>query len=180
MKVLNIIKNIFIGIIGIIYFSFVILMTVLVLLFNDYGVTQFEDQTLLLIKSDVTPVTENIYVKGDLVVVKEKKVNNIKEGDEVFAYRVDEDTKKVDIEVGVVKTVHTADNAITFENGDQYGMEFVAGTKENVYHNIGRYLSIVESQWGFLFMIIVPSFMIFIYELYALIIEIKYGDEKSS
>ena len=180
MKVLGIIKNIFVGILGIIYFAFVITMTVLVLLFNDYGVTQFEDQTLILIKSDVTPVTDNVYVKGDLVIVKEQKVANLKEGEEVFTYKVDEDTKKVDIEVGVVKTIHVDDNAITFENGDQYGMEFVAGSKVKVYNKVGRYLSIIESQWGFLFTVIVPSFMIFIYELYALIIEIKYGDEKSS
>ena len=35
-----------------------------------------------------------------------------------------------------------------------------------------------ESKWGFLFIVLVPCFLIFIYEVYALIIEIKYGAEE--
>ena len=68
--------------------------------------------------------------------------------------------------------------ALSFENGDTYSMKFVAGKPTNVYEGIGSFLSVVESQWGFLFIVLVPCFLIFIYELYALIIEIKYGNEE--
>ena len=57
-------------------------------------------------------------------------------------------------------------------------MQFVAGTGEKVYNDIGFYLSIIESRWGFLFLVLVPCFLFFIYEIYALIVEIKYGAEE--
>ena len=57
-------------------------------------------------------------------------------------------------------------------------MEFVAGRPQKVYEGLGIFLSVVESQWGFLFIVLVPCFLIFIYEVYALIVEIKYGDEE--
>ena len=46
------------------------------------------------------------------------------------------------------------------------------------YEKIGTFLSVVESKWGFLFIVLVPSFLIFIYEVYSLIIEIKYGKDE--
>ena len=60
-------------------------------------------------------------------------------------------------------------------------MDYVIGGSEKVYHEIGKYFGIVQSQWGFLFIILVPS-LIFVYELYAIIVEVKYGkpDAKSS
>ena len=46
------------------------------------------------------------------------------------------------------------------------------------YDKIGGYLSIIESKWGFLFIVLIPVFLIFIFEVYSLIIEIKYGAEE--
>ena len=59
-------------------------------------------------------------------------------------------------------------------------MDFVVGKKDKVYKNVGKYLSVIESKWGFLFIILVPCFFIFIYEIYALIVEIKYGADKDT
>ena len=71
------------------------------------------------------------------------------------------------------------DEAITFENGNSYSREFIAGKPTKVYNDLGGYLSVVESRWGFLFIVLVPCFLIFIYEVYALIVEIKYGAEEN-
>ena len=57
-------------------------------------------------------------------------------------------------------------------------MEFVAGVGTESYEHLGTALSIIESQWGFLFIVLVPCFLIFIYEVYSLIVEIKYGAEE--
>ena len=57
-------------------------------------------------------------------------------------------------------------------------MEFVAGVGTKSYEKIGTALSVIESQWGFLFIVLVPCFLIFIYEVYSLIVEIKYGGEE--
>lgn len=54
----------------------------------------------------------------------------------------------------------------------------VIGTTKNikVIPNLGTILSILESRYGYLFLIVVVSFVAFLYEIYELIMEIKYGD----
>ena len=55
----------------------------------------------------------------------------------------------------------------------------IIGTSANekVIGKVGGILKFLESKWGFLFIVLVPGFIIFLYEIYALIVEIKYGDE---
>lgn len=173
-KVLETIKKILIGLVGTIYFVFALIMTILLLNFNDYGVTQFGDTSLVIINDDIA---SEVYKKGDLVIVESQKVAEIEVGQEIFTYRID--SKGIPtIQVGKVGEVYTEDEAIAFENGETYSMEFVAGKGTDSYENIGTVLSIVESQWGFLFIVLVPCFLIFIYEIYSLIVEIKYGAEE--
>ena len=74
--------------------------------------------------------------------------------------------------------VHEEEQAITYENGSNYSMDFVIGSAEKTYEKVGNYLSVIESKWGFLFIVLVPSFLIFIYEVYNLIVEIKYGADE--
>lgn len=173
-KVLETIKQILIGIIGTAYFIFALVMTILLLNFNDYGVTQFGNKSLVIINDEIA--SEN-YEKGDLVIVESKKIDKIEVGEEIFTYRID--SKGIpSIQVGTVGDVYVEDEAISFENGETYSMEFVAGVGTESYEHIGTALSIIESQWGFLFIVLVPCFLIFIYEVYSLIVEIKYGAEE--
>ena len=177
MKILKFIKNLFIGILAVIFFAFVIAITMVLLNVNKYGVAQFEDTSLIIIRKNIS---SGNYKKGDLVVVEEKKIDEVKVGDELFTYKVDGDGN-VSIDLGIVGEVHDqvddTDDAVTFENGSTYAISFVAGESTKVYNNIGTYLGILQSRWGFLFIVLVPCFLIFIYELYALIVEIKYGKE---
>ena len=173
-KVLETIKKILIGIIGTAYFIFALIMTILLLNFNDYGVTQFGNKSLVIINDEIA--SEN-YEKGDLVIVEGKKVDKIELGEEIFTYRID--SKGIpSIQVGIVGDIYVEDDAIAFENGETYSMEFVAGVGTESYEHLGTALSIIESQWGFLFIVLVPCFLIFIYEVYSLIVEIKYGSEE--
>lgn len=173
MKALKVIKKIFIGIIAIIFFAFAILVTFLVLNFNKKGVTEFDSTAWVIIKEEIT--SDN-YKKGDLVIVKKKKAIDTKIGEEIFVYHVDKD-RNVHINVGKVGEIYEKEEGISFENGNTYTREFIIGEANKVYSNIGTYLSIVESKWGFLFIILVPNFLIFIYQLYSLVVEIKYGEE---
>jgi len=171
MKVLKVIKNIIIGILFIAFFSFAIAMTVLMLNVNSMGLTQFGDRTLVYIRGSVA--SEN-YNSGDLVIVEKPPFRDLEIGDEVFTYRITRGVPSV--EVGIVGDVHPEDTAISFENGATFGYaEFVIGRAADTYPNIGGYLAVIQSQWGFLFIVLVPAFLIFIYQLYALIVEIKYG-----
>jgi hypothetical protein len=174
MKILKIIKKIIMGILAVIFFAFAIVMTALLLNFNKYGVTQFDKTSLVLIREEIS--SDN-YHKGDLVIVDGKKIDAISEGDEVFAYKVDKDGN-VSIDLGVVDKVHTEENALSLKNGATYSMDFIIGKASKVYDKIGTYLSIIESKWGFLLIILVPSLLILIYEIYTLVVEIKYGSEE--
>lgn len=176
MKVLNKIKQIFLTILGVAFFAFALIMTILLLNYNNFGVTQFGGTSLIIIKEDIS---SDDFKKGDLVIVESKRLDKIEIGDQIFTYRVD--SKRVPhVDLGVVGKIYPdpAENAISFENGATYSDEFIAGEATKVYSGIGTFLSIVQSRWGFLFMILVPGFLVFIYELYALIVEIKYGEKE--
>ena len=157
-----------------IYFVFALVMTVLLLNFNDHGVTVFGENSLILIDSKISNET---YKKGDLVIAQYLKLEEYKEGDYVFVYKVGSD-RVATINFGKIGEVHLEDEIITLENGENYSPEFIAGVPTNKIEKVGAVLSIIESKWGFLFIILVPVFLIFIYEVYSLIIEIKYGKDE--
>ena len=122
-------------------------------------------------------ISNDKYVKGDLVLVKSLKIEEYKEGDYLFTYKIGSDRVPT-VQLGKIGAVYADDDAIAFENGETYSSEFVAGVPTKKYEKIGGFLSIVESKWGFLFLVLVPCFLIFMYEIYSLIIEIKYGKEE--
>ena len=174
-KVLEIIKSFILGVLGCIFFTFAISITILLLNYNKYGLTQFGNTTLVMISDFITSDT---FKKGDLVFVKGEKIADLEVGEEIFVYRII-NNNKVMVEVGKVGQIYAEEDAVAFENGDIFSKEFVMGTADKVYNEVGTYLSIVESKWGFLFLVLVPCLLIFIYEIYALIVEIKYGAEEN-
>lgn len=173
MKAVNVVKKVVITIIVVVFFLFAIAMTFLLLTHNKYGLSEFNGYTLVLINDEVS---SDKYEKGDLVIVKYQKVSNIKVGDEVFTYAVATDGS-ANVDFGIVGKVIEESNAVQFENGSTYSQEYVAGSPHLVFENLGTYLNVILSKWGFLFIILVPSFLIFIFEVYELIIEIKYGED---
>jgi hypothetical protein len=173
---MKVFKKIIIGIFGVAFFGFALVMTILLLNFNDFGVTQIDNKSLVIINDEIT---SEKYKKGDLVVVKGQKLSEIAVGDEIFAYKVDKNGV-ASIDLGKVGQVYQDEKAISFENGATYAIDYIVGKADKTYGHIGTYLSIIESKWGFLFIILVPSFLIFIYEIYALIVEVKYGKEEKT
>ena len=173
MKILRLIKNIILSILGIIFFTFAIAMTVFVLNYNKFGVAEINENSFLLIKEDLSNAK---YKKGDLVIVKNKKISRINVGDEIFTYKL-ETGGAVSVNVGIIEEVFIEESAVSYENGEYYSMEFVIGTADKIIPKIGDILSIILNRWGFLFVIVLPIFFIFISQIYSLIVEIKYGDE---
>ena len=173
-KVVEGIKSFVSFVLFIVYFVFALIMTILLLNFNDYGVSQFDNKSLILINEDIS---NELYKKGDLVIVEMPKVEDIKVGEYVFTYKVGRDHVPV-VQLGKVGNVYADEDAISFENGETYSIEFIAGRPVSQHEKIGGILSVIESKWGFLFIVLVPVFLIFIYEIYSLIIEIRYGAEE--
>lgn len=190
MKALKVVKNIVVMLLVVVYFVFVLAMTVLLLYRdNQNGVTKIDDTSLIIIDEDISRLSrdeseEPQYKKGDLVLVKDTRLEDIKEGEELFTYRLLEDEttgrKTITVDLGNVGTIHEREQEISFENGNTYSMEFVIGKADSTHANWGTFLSVILSQWGFLFIVLVPSFLIFVYQLYALIIEIKYNKEATA
>lgn len=178
MKVLNKIKKIFIGVVIVVFALFALIMTILLLNFNKYGVSEFGDKSLVIIRKEIS---SEKYKKGDLVIVESVDYNLIQPGDEIFAYNIV--GQKANIEVGKVGSKYDKEHAISYENGASFSEEYIIGKATDTIGGIGKYLAIIESKWGFLFIVLVPGFIIFLYELYALIVEIRYGgndDEKAA
>ena len=175
MKGLKVIKKIFLGIIGVIFFVFAVTMSIFLLNRNKFGVTEFNNTSYLAIKEKLA---YDNYQKGDLVLVEKKKIKNINPGVEIFIYQVDS-TGVVSIDVGIIGATDLEANNVSFEGGATYAMEFIMGEASKVYKNVGTYLSIIQSTWGFLFMIVVPCFLIFIHQIYVLVVEVKYGKEEA-
>ena len=174
MKVLEAIKNFIIFVVVVAYFAFALFMTVLLLNYNRFNITQFGNDSLVMINENIS---NEAYQKGDLVIVKKIKFEEMEKGQYLFTYRID-NRRVATIQVGKIGTIYEEEKAITFENGETYSDEFIAGVEVKKYPKIGGILSVIESKWGFLFIVLVPCFLIFIYEVYSLIIEIKYGATK--
>ena len=173
-KVVESIKSFISFVLFVVYFVFALVMTVLLLNFNDYGVTQFGEKSFILINGKIS---NDLYKNGDLVIVESKKIEEYKVGEYVFTYRIGADRIPT-VHLGKVGNVYPEEDAISFENGETYSSEFIAGSAVDKHEKIGGILSIIESKWGFLFIVLIPVFLIFIYEVYSLIIEIKYGNEE--
>lgn len=173
MKVVEKIKKILLGIVIFVFSCFALSMTVLLLNFNDFGVTEFGDKSLIILTRDIS--SEN-YKRGDLIIVEKVDYDSIKEGDELFAYSVDQ-REKVSIDVGIVQELFPKEKSIAYKNGAGFSQEYIVGKAIKTYPKVGTYLAVIESKWGFLFIVLVPCFVIFIYEIYALIVEIRYGED---
>ncbi len=174
MKVVRMIKKGITVILGVAFFAFALVFTILLLYRNKYGVTQFDSTSLIIIGNEIS--SEN-YQKGDLVIVESQRIGDYSLGDEIFVYQL-KAGNVVNIDLGTIGEINEEGKKVSFENGETYSMEFVAGKTKKVYSDLGRYIAIITSQWGFLFMILIPCFFIFVFQIYALIIEIKYGDER--
>ncbi|MCI6265675.1 MAG: hypothetical protein MR598_02365 [Erysipelotrichaceae bacterium] len=163
------------GILFIPYIVIVIVVTICLLNYNKYGVTELGNRTLIIVKDDALNPT---YQKGDLLIVKKKENDNIQKEDYIFFYEQDKESKTVIINLAKVlntRKVTSRETTFTIEGNYEYSSEYVIGaTKDTkVYHTLGSVLNILESRWVFLLVIILPILFIFLYELYEFILEVK-------
>ena len=173
MKILKVIKKIIVGNFRIAFLTFAGVMTFLVLNYNQYNLTQFEDTTLVLVNDKIS---SDSYDKGDLVLAKKPKINEIEKGMELFTYKIVDKTS-IAVSFGKVGEIFKEDDTIALENGEIYQMDFVIGAATNKYAKIGGYLAFIQTKLGFLFIVVTPLFFIFTSQIFQLIIEIKYGDK---
>lgn len=164
-------KRVLGNIVFVIYAIIAIFVTVCLLSYNDYKITEFGQYSLLKIDSNQL---EPNYQKGDLVIVNKK--DSIEEGDEIFFYNTYTPSLEVTLaEVTNVEKVTASEYTYTLDGGVSISSEYVLGPADTATRIavMGTVLGILESKWGFLFMIVFPSLIAFLYEIYIVVQDIR-------
>ena len=175
-KKFKIVRNIILGVFLFVYLSFIILISTLLLSRNEYGITQFKDKALIKIDEEVAT---DKYNKGSLVIVENKKIEELSLNDEIFIYKTNKREKTVQIIIANIGKINIEKNnnyVVLANDGTSWGEEFIAGKQVSVYEDIGSYLNFIESKWVFFCLLIVPCFFILLYEIHLVIVTVKFGD----
>ena len=167
------------GIVGVVYFVIAVFAIVCLLKKNDYGYPQFGNKTLFVVEEDSK---DTGYKKGDLIVLVKPNNDDVKVGDGVFFY--DTEYKKNTINYGSITNREVInEKEMTFTvSGKSFSSEFLAGrvVDSTRYKTVGGILNVLLSKWGFFLIIIVPFFVMFMIEIFAIYTELKYGTKKTS
>lgn len=153
-----------------IYIVIMVLVTICLLKYNDYNVTEFKNTTLII--PGKTEIKK--YSKNDLLFVKKVKISQIKAGDDVFYYNIL--GKDLKIEIGEVTAIDESEKAQSLViDGSKNQSEYVFGKTSEVKKIpfLGAILQLLTSKIGYLIAIILPIFFIFIYNGFSIVKEIR-------
>lgn len=162
-------KKVVINILIILYFLITIIITYSLLSYNKYNIVETNNKYILTLKED-----NKDFKKSDLLIIK--KANEYKKGDLIFYY--DTYATIISVKYGKIeniKEINKKEQEINLENNIVLSSENVLGKKQNTtsYKMIGTIFNTLTSKWGYLFVIIFPMLIAFVYELYAIFKEIK-------
>ena len=166
-------KKIIIHVLFAIYVVIAVFVTVCLLSYNEFKITEFGDSSLIIIDSNEV---EPDFQKGDLVIANKNDKINV--GDNVFFYNTYQ--KEVEVAIGKVtnlEKITSSETTYTISGEEEIVLssEYIIGTAEDATKipNVGTILGILESKWGFLFLIVFPSLIAFLYEIGVVVSEIK-------
>ena len=164
----------------VLYSIVAITVTVLLLSFNEYNCSEIGGYTVYLVNDDSL---EPEYKQGSILLIKETSDKHIKEGDELFFYKVINSQEYEFVNRTLTnKTQQGRHILYSVDQGESYASDYVVGKADDaiVIEGWGVLLSILESKWGYLFCIVIVSLLLFLQEVFELIIEIKYGGTKGT
>lgn len=163
-------KKIIENVIIIILIVIVLLMSIILLSYNEYHVSQFGDKSLLIANNNMLD-----YKKGSLLIIENVNYEEIKIGDYIFYYDTTGDNV-VTVLAKVSEVNHSKDKyKVVLSSEISIDQEYILGTNKSTkeYRYIGSILKIFESKIGNLFLIVIPAFLLFVYELIDLILQYK-------
>ncbi len=165
--------NFFKNFIIIAYILLIIFVTICLLSYNDYKVTEFGKYTLLPVIDDYL---EPDYKVGDLLLIEKNDVNDVNLGDVIFYYRTSRGITTVNYSP-VIELERVTDTETTFTAvGDvRFSSSYFMGKADTitVIPHLGKVLGLLQSKWGFLFLGVFPSLLAFLYTLYSVVYEVK-------
>ena len=161
---MRIIRNIVI----LLYAIVAIFITVCLLSYNEFKVTMFGKTSLIVIDSDKLKPD---YKKGDLVIVDGSR--EIRAGDRIFFYN---NQLAITIaEVMQIEEVTEKETTYTVEGNKLVSSDYLIGNENDVktIEKVGTVLGVLESKWGFLILVVLPAILAFLYQVFAIITEVK-------
>lgn len=143
-----------------IYLVIAVFITVTLLSYNEFGITEFGSFTLLTITDNAI---EPDFYEGELVIVN--KNDKILTGRKAFFYDSSED--KVEVKLATIEDaekINENETTYTLEGDRKISGEYVIGPAytADVIPVMGTLLNILQSKWGFLFIIVFPALILFI------------------
>lgn len=163
--------KVLLGIICTVYLAFVIILTAFLLNYNDYNITVMLGNSLIIVEDELKP-----YKEGDLLVVKQNDISEIKNGDEILFYEVTNGIPSINLgTVTNVEVITDTERTFTINDNHDISSASLIGKTETtkVYNNVGKVLGFLESRFGFLLIIVLPTLLLLLYEIYRFIIELK-------
>lgn len=173
------IKKIIIGLLLTVYLVVAVFLTACLLTYNDYKISVFGDKSFVIVKNNDF---EPDYKKGTLLIITKNDNDDIKVNDEIFFYNTYKNQISVShSKVVKVEKVHETETTYTLDGNFPISSDYVIGKADTtkVINNVGTYMSALESRWGFLFMIVLPISVLFIYEIYVIVKEIARPEEEN-
>lgn len=168
-------KKIIINIITILYFLMAITLTILLLSYNEYRVSEIGNHVIAL---SLDEEIEDVSNKGDLIIIKKTKTKDLKTGDKIFFY-VKQDKEMVISQASIIKVEEAFGGGKTYlvDGRVRIAERYVIGKADTAkkIHHLGTIVGFLESKLVFLFVIVFPTFIIFLYEAYKVVMEVKYG-----
>lgn len=159
-------KNKLITIIGVVYVILAIFVTNFLLNRNDFGVFETKDNYYAF-NSAITEC-------GKTSLVRFSKVKNYSNllNEEVY-YFTDNDILKKDI----VMSYSAEDETFAVQNGS-YSINNLLGKPDKKYILVGALLCFLTTRFVYLVLIIIPVFILLVYEVYLLFVYLKKGKKR--
>ena len=162
----------------VVYAIIAISVTVLLLTYNDYNNSVIGDYTVYIVTDDSL---EPEYKQGSILLIKETNDRNVEIGDKIFIYKVINSAEYEVINTTLLaKTEQGRHTVYVVDNEESYITDYFIGKAEDtiVIEGWGYILSLLESRWGYLFCVVVVSLLLFLQEVFELVMEIKYLNKR--
>lgn len=176
---MKIVKTIF-SILIIPYVVVAIFTTACLMNYNKYGITVFGNKSFIIVEDNSLEPT---FSKGNLLIVsRNSDLESVKPGDMIFFYNNYNNEVSVSLS-NVLKRTKVNDEEYTYTIDGNYDVssEYYIGSVNDtiIYKFFGTLLDVFTSKIGYLLIFVLPILCFFLYEIYAVIKEVKeYKEEK--
>ena len=173
-------KKVLGGILLVVYSIIAITVTVLLLSYNDYNCSEIGGYTVYIVNDDSL---EPKYKQGSILLIKGTNDKNIQVGDEMILYKV-LNSQEYEVVTRTLADKQQQGRHIVYsvEDSESYSSDYFIGKTSDtvVIEGWGYILGLLESKWGYLFCVVIVSLLLFLQEVFELVMEIKYGGGKSN